>query len=91
MSPKIAIVTAAFAAGLAGAAANAAGWGEKVEMCAEAAEAEGFVDLDRYAPRFESGASRRITVEFEPVDGGEPIYAECKIARGRVVAIDIDA
>lgn len=71
--------------------AAASSWGEKVAMCAEAVEDRGVLDLADYRPRFDDGSSRRVVVEFEPRDGGESIFAECRISRGEVTSVDIDA
>ena len=93
MSLKFVATAAAACFVFAGTTAYAGDWGEKIEMCADAAEAEGLVDLSRYEAEFDGGNSRRMSVVFYPIaqgDAGEDdvIEVECKIARGRVVSVD---
>jgi hypothetical protein len=67
----------------------AANWGEKMEMCAEAAEAEGIVDLAEFEPEFDGASSRRVSLIFNSPRADEEIVVECRIARGQVVSVDL--
>ncbi len=81
-----ALAAAAVAAPLPAAAES---WGEKIEMCAFAAEEEGVVDLNEYEPQFDGGTSRRVSLVFDHNRGEDVINVECRISRGRVVSIDV--
>ncbi len=87
MSLKL-IAPAAAALAFAGATAHAESWNDKIEMCAEAAEDEGLIDLSEYEPEFDGGTSRRMSLVMTPVRDGDVVEIECKIARGRVVSVD---
>lgn len=69
----------------------AADWGEKISLCAEAVEAEGLAEVDNYRVRFSSGASRKLTIELIPLDGGEKLTAECRMSRGKVTEVSMKA
>lgn len=74
---------------LAASAAQAQSWDEKIELCAEAADAEGVIDLNEYDVRFDGATSRRVSVAFAPVRKGDIVEVECKIARGRVISVEV--
>ncbi|MHA7872970.1 MAG: hypothetical protein ACX939_11525 [Hyphococcus sp.] len=82
-------VVSAFA--LSALPANAAGWGDKIQACAEAAQTEGLAAVADYDLKFVSGSSRRVTIEMAPADGGEPVVAQCKIARGKIKEVQLQA
>lgn len=88
MSLKLIAPFAAIAL-FAGANAHAESWGEKIQMCADAAEDEGLVDLSDYRPEFDGGSSRRVSLVFTPRRAGDVVEIECRIARGRVVSVDV--
>ncbi|MEO1252904.1 MAG: hypothetical protein AAFW81_11245 [Pseudomonadota bacterium] len=69
----------------------AADWGEMIEQCAQAAADEGLIDLAQYEPRFDGGSSRRVSVELAPVFDGDTLFVECRMSRGRVVSVELDA
>lgn len=71
--------------------ANAADWSEKIQLCAAAAQSEGLASEADYNVRFLSGGSRRLTIEMVPSAGGEPVVAECKIARGKIKEVQLQA
>lgn len=89
MSHKVTLPLAAVAAfAFTGTTAHAESWGEKIEMCAIAAEDEGLVDLSEYDAEFDSGTARRMSLVMTPVRDGDIVEIECKISRGRVVSVD---
>lgn len=89
MSQKLIVPLAAAAAiAFAGTSAHAESWGEKIEMCAIAAEDEGLVDLSEYDAEFDGGTSRRMSLVMTPLRDGDIVEIECRIARGRVVSVD---
>ncbi len=91
MSLKLIAPAAIAAFTFAGASAQAESWNEKIEMCAEAAEAEGLIDLSDYQPEFDGGTTRRMSLTFYPIaqgDAGDSVEIECRISRGRVVSVD---
>lgn len=71
--------------------ANAADWGKKMQLCADAAQSEGLTGDADYDLKFLSGSSRRLTIEMVPAAGGEPVVAECKIARGKIKEVQLQA
>ena len=91
MTKLILAGAAASAAALFVLPANAADWGKKMDMCAAAIEAEGFVDASEYDVKFVSGSSRRLKIELVPDNGGESLIAECKISRGKVSDVAVQA
>lgn len=86
---KIAIIAATAMA--AATTAQASDWNERFDLCVEAAEAEGLIDLNEYEPEFDRASARRISLAFSPVSEGDVVNVECKIARGRVVEVNVDS
>ena len=71
--------------------ANAADWSKKIELCAAAAQTEGLAGEADYDLKFLSGSARRLTIEMVPATGGAPVVAECKIARGKIEDVQLQA
>lgn len=71
--------------------AGAADWGKKMDMCAAAVEAEGLADVSEYDVKFVSGSSRRLNIELVPEAGGDSLVAECKISRGKISDVTVQA
>ena len=71
--------------------AAAAGWSEKIDQCAAAVEAEGLATVSDYDVEFVSGASRTLRIELTPNAGGDSLVAECKISRGKVSEVSVEA
>ena len=71
--------------------AEASDWAEKISLCAEAVDAEGLAEVDNYRVRFSSGASRKLTIELIPLEGGEKLTAECRMSRGKVTKVSMKA
>ena len=72
--------------------ANAADWGEKMQLCADAAaQTQGISSDAEYDVKFLDGSSRRLTIEMVPADGGESVVAECKISRGKIKDVELQA
>lgn len=81
----------ASALALTAVSANAADWGEKMELCAAAAQDEGLAAVADYDVKFVSASSRRLTIELVPAAGGDAVIAECKIARGKIKEVQVQA
>jgi len=71
--------------------ASAADWSTKIEACATAAQDQGLAEAADYDLKFISGSARRLTIEMAPVDGGESFIAVCKISRGKVKDVQLQA
>ncbi len=72
--------------------ANAADWGEKMQQCADAAaQTQGLASAADYDVKFLNGSARRLTIELVPSAGGEPVVAECKISRGKIKDVQLQA
>lgn len=87
---------AAFAAAAAvttAAPALAGSWDESLTLCAAAAEKEGLVTAGEYRAKFVrggGGATKTIALELIPHDG-DAMEAVCKIRRGEVSEIRVEA
>ena len=68
-----------------------ADWGEKISLCAAAVQEEGLADVENYRVKFAGGASRKVSIELIPNDGGETLEAECRIRRGEVSSVELKA
>lgn len=91
MLNKALAALAASAAALA--SASAADWGDAVEVCAAAAEADGVVSAGEYRAKFETGsgaATKTVAITLYPTEG-QAISAECKIRRGEVTEFTVKA
>ena len=75
----------------AAAPAFAADWSEKISLCAEAVQEQGLAEVENYRVKFAKGASRKLTIELIPNDGGETLEAECRIRRGAVSSVELNA
>ena len=71
--------------------ASAADWGTKIEACATAVQDQGLAATADYDLKFISGSARRLTIEMTPADGGESVVAVCKISRGKVKDVQLQA
>lgn len=71
--------------------ANAANWGEKMELCADAAQTQGIAGDADYDVKFLDGSARRLTIEMKPAAGGDSIVAECTISRGKIKDVELQA
>ncbi len=72
--------------------ANAADWGEKMQLCADAAaQTQGIASDAEYDVKFVDGSARRLTIEIVPAAGGDPVVAECKISRGKIKDVELQA
>lgn len=76
---------------VATAPAFAADWSEKINLCAAAVQDEGLAEIENYRVKFAGGASRKLTIELIPNDGGETLEAECRIRRGEVSSVELKA
>lgn len=83
----IASLVAGSLAVLASAPAGATDWSEKINMCAQAVEAEGLAEVENYRVKFSSGASRKLTIKLIPAEQGETLTAECRLRRGEVSSV----
>ena len=81
----------ASALALTAVSANAADWGEKMELCAAAAQDQGLAAVADYDVNFVSASSRRLTIELVPAAGGDPVVAECKLSRGKIKDVQVQA
>lgn len=92
--PIKALAGAAVAALIISAApAHAANWSKNVDICASAAEAEGFVTAGEYRAKYLSGkggAVKTVTIELIGNEG-EAQTAVCKIRRGVVNEINLES
>ena len=75
----------------AAAPAFAADWSEKIDLCAAAVQAEGLAEVENYSIKFAGGASRKVTIELVPNNGGDKLEAECRIRRGEVSSVELKA
>lgn len=66
------------------ASAQATDWNKRIDMCVEALQAETSIDLSAYSVEFDGGSDRRFEIVFSPADGGDKLYAECRVARDRI-------
>ena len=69
--------------------AMAGDWNEQISMCIAAAEDQGIVDPREYQAEFDGGTRRRMSLVFTSPRRGDEIQVECRIARGRVVSVDV--
>lgn len=79
---------------LAALPATAATWADHVQLCAEAVSNEGIAPTNEYRAEFihGSGASaKRVEIELIPHNGGDVLIAECKIKRGEVTEVSVEA
>lgn len=86
-----AILAAGSIAAVASTAVFAADWSEKISLCAAAVQAEGLAEVEDYRVKFAGGASRKLTIELIPNDGGETLEAVCRIRRGEVSSVELKA
>ena len=92
MTKYLLIGAAASAVALLALPANAANWGEKMELCADAAaQTQGISSDAEYDVKFLDGSARRLTIEMVPAEGGDPVVAECKISRGKIKDVELQA
>ncbi len=86
----------AIASGLALAlsgAAIAGPWDEAKAICADAIAAEAGLNGAAYSAKLEKardGATKRVTVRVTP-EGGAAVVGECRIKRGEVVDVTLEA
>ena len=76
---------------LAAGPAMAADWSEKIQQCAAAVQDEGLAEVENYRVKFAGGASRRVTIELIPLQGGDTLEAECRMRRGEVSSVELKA
>ncbi|WP_425407735.1 hypothetical protein [Hyphococcus sp.] len=94
MQNKILALTAGAALIASATPALATDWAEKLQMCAAAAESEGLVAPGEYRAKFVrggGGSTKTIALALIPNGGGDTIDAVCKIRRGEVSEIRLEA
>lgn len=94
MSKNI-LAAATFAAFAAVAApAHAEDWNAAIDLCTAAIDAEGKISTDDYRVKFVSaggGSTKRLALKLIPIGDGETIKAECKVRRGEVTELAVEA
>lgn len=79
------------AAMLIAAPAAASTWSDKIEQCVAAIDEAGLADTSGYRVKFDRGSARVVSLKLIPHDGGETMIAQCKMSRGKITAVSMEA
>ena len=92
MNKKIAMSLVFGAVAITAVPANATNWGQQVDLCAAAVDAEGLANVSDYDVKFGGAAgSKRLEIKLIPNAGGDTLIAECRIRRGEVTSVTLKA
>lgn len=72
--------------------AGATDWNEKLDLCAQAVDAQGLAVVSNYKVKFVSaggGATKRLQLRLISQDGSENLTAECKFRRGELSEVTL--